>query len=239
MIVVLGYLKPADLFADIVFLVDSSDDVTNDAFLREKYFVKQLARSLNIAPGKSRAALLTYSTNPQSSFNLEKYDTIARFEKGVDSVPYIGGTRRIDKALHAAANVLLEARPTALKIVVLLTTGKQTEDSDTKTLEEAVRPLQALGAMLYAVPIGKEPDVQELRQVFDDVVLVATPTDLQKHITEVTRHVFRGKLQGENSWCGTMYQRKVDVDKLDAVSVLAGRSLRQSFAHDIRERALL
>ena len=176
-----------------MFLVDSSDNVTSDSYERQKTFVTQLARSLNIAPGKSRAALITYSTNPLLAFSLEKHDTISEFASAVNSAFYLGGSRRVDKALGAAANILRGARTSVLKIVFLLTAGKRTESSDA-SLGDAMRPLRDLGALTYAVAIGGEPDAQELQQELDGVAQVPAPGDLPRYTGEVVKQVYTGQL---------------------------------------------
>ena len=49
-----------DIDADIIFIIDSSSDVTPENYVREKSLVKDMARYLNVSAGGSRAALITY-----------------------------------------------------------------------------------------------------------------------------------------------------------------------------------
>ena len=47
-----------DIDADIIFIIDSSSDVTPENYVREKSLVKDMARYLNVSTGGSRAALI-------------------------------------------------------------------------------------------------------------------------------------------------------------------------------------
>lgn len=154
--------------ADIVFLVDSSSGAGRDGFDIQKDFVKSVAKSLNLGPGNSRAAFITYSTHSRLTIQLGAQGTREEFDDAVDRLTYIGRTRRMDRALEGAALVLKEARQNVPKIVILLTTGKQSQEADAKSLDQAVGPLRALGATTYVVAIGQEPDKKELAPVVDD-----------------------------------------------------------------------
>ena len=73
--------------------------------------------------------------------------------------------RRIDRALGHAAQILTRSRSDGRKIVVLLTTGKQSPGG--KAYSEAIKPLRRIGAQTFLVPIGSEPDVRLLRPIVD------------------------------------------------------------------------
>jgi hypothetical protein len=48
------------------------------------------------------------------------------------------------------------------QVVVLLTAGRTSPDSDARALGAAAKPLRDLGAKTYVIAIGKEPNTNEL-----------------------------------------------------------------------------
>lgn len=158
---------PEKLNADILFLIDSSASVSNEDYRKEKDFVKSIAKFLNVSPGKSRAAVVTYGERPQLVSSFTSYRTLPEFESLVDRSPQIRGERRIDKVLEAAQSVLNNARKTAPKITVLLTAGTQYPAAGAKSLNEASQPLRDLGSKTFVIAIGSQPNQQELLPVVD------------------------------------------------------------------------
>lgn len=189
-----GVPQPTDFTADIVFMMDASSSVSQNDYRTEKDFVKALAKLLNVAPGKSRASLVTYSNNPSVIFRLNGYRNSLDFEQQVDRAPLLGGSRRMDKALETAGTILNEARRSAPKIAVLLTTGRQTAERDTKLLDEAVKPLESIGAKTYVIAIGKKPDIRELSlavKKIEDVIQVYSFRDLLAKTQPVTQNMIK------------------------------------------------
>lgn len=79
------------------------------------------------------------------------------------------GSRRIDKALDYASQLITNTRQLLPKIVVLLTAGRQASG---QPLELAAKPLLEHGAKMYVVAIGDRPDDNELRLIVKDVKFV-------------------------------------------------------------------
>lgn len=96
--------------------MDSSTLVQSREYLNEKQFVKSLAKFLNVRPGHSRAALVTYGSRAFRVVNFDGTKTIKEFEYAVDGAGKAGGPRRIDTALSTAATMLYESRPNVPKV---------------------------------------------------------------------------------------------------------------------------
>ena len=117
---------------------------------------------------------MIYGDRPIALTRFEETD----FEKRVDRAALIGTPRRMDRALEYAAQVLA-ASVRRRKIVILLTTGRQSPGG--KSLDEAVNPLDRLGAHTFVVAIGQGPANQELLATVDrarDVFTVVSPNEL-------------------------------------------------------------
>ena len=184
--------KVEPLDADVVFLVDSSSLVNQQDFTKENDFVKQIARYLGVSPGKSRGYVITYGDRTEDAVRFDSYRTAPEFERAVDAARYVGGSRRIDRALDAAKSALFNSRLDAPKIVVLLTAGRHTPAADAKTLDEAAKPLRDLGAKTYVIAIGRAPSKQELRPIVErpgDIIEVDRFEGLKPNAYATAKHI--------------------------------------------------
>ena len=121
-----------------------------------------MARSLNVGPGKSQAAIITYgSTSPQPRPS-DMYDNVPVFDRVVDTSRYIGGARRLRYAVDNAETLLRTVRSGVHKIVVILTSGKQSVLQDVPFLKESFRALRATGTKAFVVATGSDHDKEEL-----------------------------------------------------------------------------
>ena len=166
-LIISASLLPDEYDADIIFALDASITVSKDDFLVQKSFVKSMAKYLNVVSDKSRAAVISYGDSSTSVVRFGSYSSLHSLEDAIDKAPYIGGTRRIDKALENVGVLLGEARPAVPKVVVLLTAGRQSTDPRAKSLVEASKPLRDQGAKTFIFAIGSESDVNELEPIVD------------------------------------------------------------------------
>ena len=175
---------------DLAFILDSSGSIGKTNYLKEKHFVKQLARSFGLAPGQSRAALVLYSSSASVQARFGQYQTLDEFDKAVDGLPYERGTTRIDLALEKAAQEIFpQARQGVPKIAILITDGKQTQAADAKGLTDASEPLRKAGVRVLAVGIGSGVDPDELRLLTEsdeDVVVTQNFADLLLQLGNLT-----------------------------------------------------
>lgn len=183
--------KPANISADIIFLMDSSTSVGREGFDKEKNFVKSLAKYFNVSPGKSRAAVIAYSNNARTVVKFTDYQSEEDFNDRLDRQPWVGGGRRIDRALDAAATLMRQARSEVPKILVLVTSGRQTSSPDAKPLEIAGKPLRDMGVKNIVVTVGSEVDRKDLLLVVhstDDIFGVPLFDDLRYEVQPVVKY---------------------------------------------------
>lgn len=157
-------------FGDVVFVVDSSYEVNAEDYSKEKDFVKSLAFTLNLGPGKSRASVIIYGSEASRAIKFDDHSSLASFNQAVGNLQYLGSARRMDLGLREAAAAMKAARPGNPKVVVLLTAGRQSLSEG--SLDASVKPLKSLGAKIFVVAVGSEAYTQELLRVVsktDDV----------------------------------------------------------------------
>ena len=189
-----GIPLPRDFKADVLFLVDSSQTISNEKFLRELDFVKTFARTLDISPDESRVSVVTFGNIPTLSIRFEEYANIGSFSRGVDVVPYIAGQKRLDKALIFAARVLSKARPNAYKILIVLTDGRQPLGLD--PLDVSAKPLHQFGVKINVIGAGGNVSMRELAKITSrpgDLFYSRTFDGLVRQVPIVFEHIISGK----------------------------------------------
>lgn len=171
--------------ADVVFLIDSSSDVIQNNFGREKDFVKSVANFMNADQNQTRVAVITYGSRAMEQASLiSPHDELL---SGLDGAVYVGGRRRMDLAVTKAAEVLQGSRFSVPKVVVLLTAFNG--DGDTGLLANASKALRDVGANTYVVAIGGDADLKELEMIVEepkDIFKVPEFTGLTTETSEST-----------------------------------------------------
>ena len=187
---------PKDFNLDVLFVMDSSQNIGRTNFQAEREFVKSLVRSFDISPTRSRAGAVTFGDHPILSIRFDDYSNVRSFAKGVDAVPYLGGRKRIDKALVYAARILSKARANSHKVAVIVTDGKQSLEPGDDSLEESARALRSVGVKVYVVGAGANADIRKLSQISekpDDLFFARTFGGLVREIPPVIRHIVSGE----------------------------------------------
>ena len=126
-----------------------------------------MASSFNLGEGNSQAAIITYGFTSSQPRPSDIYDSLPAFERAVDDALYIGGPRRLRYAVDRAETLLRTIRPEALKIAVMLTSGKQSQPQDVPFLKESFKTLRAMCIKVFAVAIGNDHDKEELLPAVD------------------------------------------------------------------------
>lgn len=179
--------------------MDASDGVNSLNFNKAKTFVKLLAKRFNVSPGKSRAALVVFGSSSSLAIDFNSYNDFPAFETLVDRVPSVGGSRRIDKAFEAAAQVLRDSRPSVPKVVVLLTTGGQPLIAP--SLAESAVPLHAFGALFYVVSIANDLDRKYFDVLVEDSTAHVSDVSSFDSLNEALSQVTRGIEEGNPNTC--------------------------------------
>ena len=144
--------------------MDSSSAVQQEQFKKEKEFIKTLAEHLYVGSAdKTKAAVINYGSFPSTSVKFDEYSSLKSLKGGVERMTPAQGSRRIDRALDKTADLLRPTDPLSTKILVLLTTGKQAQESDVTPLDVSIQPIKDMGSAVYVIALGNEPSTQELR----------------------------------------------------------------------------
>ena len=193
--------------ADIVFIVDSTSVVTPFQFTRAKRFVRIISEYLNISPGKSRGAMVTFGQTPLIDFSFDSYKSTSEFHEKVSSTPYMGGKASISSSLRVAGTLFSAARGSYPWIVIFVTPWRPDNIGDSASLENAARPLLNRGVWLYVLSIHENPFVGWLRPMVvdpSDAFSVVSYRDLPASIGPLASHITNDNckyINGGNANC--------------------------------------
>lgn len=115
------------------------------------------------------------------------------FNNLVDGLPHEQGKTRIDRALKLARSLFDSSgtkRQGVPKILIVLTTDKQSAGPDAMSLADTARPLHETGVRIIMVGIGQTVDQSELRAVVlkeEDVLLAPSFDDLVSSSDSVSK----------------------------------------------------
>ena len=157
-------IPPLEITADMLFLVDSSSAVSKSYYQEELDFLKKVVELFRISPRYVRAGIIPYGNRAELSIPLGRHETNEAINRSIDSLPYIGGTKRIDQALILANQTFSSARPLVPKILLILTHGGRLTEpgTDLRTLVQALRDQ---GTTMFVIAIGESIDYLSLGQI--------------------------------------------------------------------------
>lgn len=151
---------------DLAFIIDTSSSVGKENFEKIRQWVANLVESFDIAPDKTRVAVVRYSDKPTTEFTLGRYRTLEDVKQAARNIRYLGGNTMTGDAIsYTTDNIFTEssgARPLARgiqKVAILLTDGR----SQDYVLEPSRLAAKA-GIRMFAVGIG-EALKEELEEI--------------------------------------------------------------------------
>ena len=149
---------------NVGFILDSSANVKDD-YDAEKLFMKRLAASFGVSTNGSKASVIAYSDVADINIKFTDHDNIQSFWDATDKIPLMNSKSRIDKALELADRDMFTmsngAKPTVVNLLVILTTGTESNDADAIDPVSIAEEMVKSGINIMAVGIG--PNVNEDR----------------------------------------------------------------------------
>ncbi|XP_021367855.1 collagen alpha-3(VI) chain-like isoform X2 [Mizuhopecten yessoensis] len=120
--------------ADVLFLVDSSGNVTREQFQQEKDFISKIVEEFTISPNDVQVAYATFSAEVHSSFLLNKWNNISNILEGISNTVYSPGISMPSLALTFSESVFKPEngdRANATDIVFLISAGETVDALET------------------------------------------------------------------------------------------------------------
>ncbi|XP_072197506.1 collagen alpha-3(VI) chain isoform X3 [Excalfactoria chinensis] len=120
--------------ADIIFLVDSSWSIGKEHFQLVREFLYDVVKALDVGGNDFRFALVQFSGNPHTEFQLNTYPSNQDVLSHIANMPYVGGGSKTGKGLEylienhltkAAGSRASEGVP---QVIIVLTDGQSQDD---------------------------------------------------------------------------------------------------------------
>ncbi|MBN3291429.1 CO6A3 protein, partial [Polypterus senegalus] len=162
---------------DVVFLLDDSDD-SRDEFPQIQQFVESFVENLNVGSSKDRVAVVQYSNEPTSTFDLNSYSTKEEIVGAIRGMLHKGGRERnTGVALHFVKDFVFTpaagSRNTqGVPQMLLLLTGGRSDDD----LGDSAAALKRLGVVPFGIGT-RNADNLELQTVSYDPRYVLSVND--------------------------------------------------------------
>ena len=199
-------VKPiCDKVMNVGFILDSSENV-KDKYDVEKSFMKKLAASFGVSPDGSKASVIAYSDVADINIKFTDNDNIESFSDAADKIPFMNSKSRIDKALELADKAMFSqsngAKPGVVNVLVILTTGTESDDEDAVNPATIAEELIKAGVNIITVGIGENVNKDRLEAItgneenvfltpsFDDLADTALVKKINEHACEKGMLVF-------------------------------------------------
>uniref|UniRef100_A0A8D0GWS9 Collagen alpha-3(VI) chain n=1 Tax=Sphenodon punctatus TaxID=8508 RepID=A0A8D0GWS9_SPHPU len=120
--------------ADIIFLVDSSWSIGKEHFQLVREFLYDVVKHLDVGGNDFRFALVQFSGNPHTEFQLNTYHTNQDVLSHIAHMPYMGGGTKTGKGLeYLIQNHLTKAAGSRAsdgvpQVIIVLTDGRSQDD---------------------------------------------------------------------------------------------------------------
>uniref|UniRef100_A0A8C1ZLS1 Integrin alpha-M-like n=2 Tax=Cyprinus carpio TaxID=7962 RepID=A0A8C1ZLS1_CYPCA len=166
---------------DIAFLMDGSGSVNYEDFKKMKAFVIEMIKSF--IDHDAQFAIAQFSTNCYIHYKFKQsFKNAKLWEDAVTQISQKKGWTNTAKAIEQLVRELFiseeGARPSASKILVVITDGESTDHF----LSEAVKKAQAKNITRYAIGVGNAFDIDKATSEL--AIIASLPTS--KHVLKVT-----------------------------------------------------
>ncbi|XP_069068467.1 collagen alpha-6(VI) chain [Pleurodeles waltl] len=172
----------APQYADVVLLVDSSDNLGSKAFPFVKILLNRALSSLDLGADKYRAALAQYSDDIHTEFQLTTYKAKNPILNHIKkNVVFKGGSLRTGNALTKVHETIFKGTPEERdrkqfpKVLVVFTSGTSLDNVEQPALE-----LRQDGVKIIAIGLQKAslPNLQAMASSSDLIYRIPSPKEI-------------------------------------------------------------
>lgn len=155
--------------ADIIFLVDGSQNVDHEQFQSMQRLMSSLVNSSSIGEHHVHVGAIVYSTEPKVQFALNKYNTKKELRQAVSHLKPLGGTYSYtSKALSFSLNYFSDFNGRKherrrRKFLIVITNE---EADDAQQLEKASAKLRDNGISVFGIGVKQDNNKQLPNQLF-------------------------------------------------------------------------
>ena len=166
---------------------------------KEKELVKHIAEQMQVAPNKSRASVILFSTSAALYKPFNRFESLSEFEMHIDDLPMVGGGTHLDKAIELATSDMFTTKNgmrdnLVPKLLFILTDGAQAAGSLSKPLQEIVSSLHNRNIRVIVIGAGEadEQQLSALVQSSADLLMVKRFEDATDQINTFSENMCLG-----------------------------------------------
>ncbi|XP_059164377.1 collagen alpha-6(VI) chain-like [Physella acuta] len=146
-----------DAFADFVLLLDSSDSIGKDNYIKQLNFAGELAKAFTLGPKDVQFSASIFSDVVKKLFNLNQYNSQDALSKAFLAAPYMQASTKTHLALNEIVDkdyfgVANGGRTDAKKVVILMTDGRS---YSTLRTTKAAKRVRDLGVTIITIGIAE------------------------------------------------------------------------------------
>lgn len=183
---------------DIVFLLDSSDEMENE-FEAMRGFVERMVEKLDVDENKDRVSVVQYSRAPSVDFFLTTYKTQQNVTDAVRKLRHKGGRPlNTGAALQYIKHNIFTASSGSRhqqhvpQILIVLTGGQSSDD-----VRKAVKNLKEIGVVVFVVGI-KNADILEIQSISQEASHAFFAADFSD-LSGIEQQIFSAIKKGETA----------------------------------------
>ncbi|ESO97406.1 hypothetical protein LOTGIDRAFT_231577 [Lottia gigantea] len=153
---------------DIVFAIDSSNDISRNDYWRQIRFVREVARRMDISKNKTRVGLIVYADQVLHQFDLNDYTKMKPLLNRIITARRTAGGTRIDNAIRYVRTKSFRrsvSRNNTAQVGVIIAGTKSRNLHRTK--KEANEARKA-GLTLISIGVGSGIEQQEMEVIAKD-----------------------------------------------------------------------
>lgn len=185
----------ADRKTDVIFALDSSDSVGDVDYVKQADFVKDIVRTFDISPNKTRVGSILYSDQIEQMFNLEDHTSVHSVRKALDKLGMTAGSNRVDLAMkHILTKGFRRStsRDDAAHVGVIITASPSRYLELSKHMNKRATHV---GVEYIAIGVGTKVDAEELQVVAgadkQHIFQVDSFEELMTYVPEIAMQICR------------------------------------------------
>nr|KAG5697065.1 hypothetical protein BaRGS_001981 [Batillaria attramentaria] len=186
---------------DLVFVLDSSNSVSNDSFKQAKSFIADIVKSLPVGKQAVRVGLVRFGNSADVIATLRDSTDVTLVTDAIDSMEHVKeGTNTADALKTVITEVYPTGdRPNVRTVVVVITDGVSEDRRATKLQAEALREKQARLVWVYIGTNDRSLMREKTRKERQGDETFAVE-DFSQLGDEVRRQVLDASCQEDSDW---------------------------------------
>lgn len=170
-------LKCKESPLELVFVIDSSENMGPGNFELVKDFVSALVERLSVSKDSSRIGVVLYSDENMVAVNLLQSLSQDDIKAAIQTMPFMGQGTFTGSAIHRANQIFRASRAGVRKVAIVLTSGLA-DARDVMRLNETALDAYVHGIEMFSVGIMRRSNPQ-YEDFQDEMTVIGTNPDTE------------------------------------------------------------